>query len=112
MEAECINLYSFLRLVRGNWRNAVFIECNFCPCDKSDCGNHLLTTDSDGRPKLIPVNLFERLTGECVVQDECAVVIQRDAFENLYHHWLLWNTESAKECSILQLLPKAKNHTL
>ena len=36
-------LYDFLSSVKGNWRNAIFVECHDCPYTDSLCRGYLLT---------------------------------------------------------------------
>lgn len=100
--------YSFLRLTRGSWRNAFYIECDTCPYsnEKFNCNGYLLTTETDCTPLLLPVSYFEKATGEKVDKDECTAVISKEAFENLFNRWLVWNINNPKSCSILQLIPK------
>ncbi len=97
-------LYDFLSSVKGNWRNAIFVECHDCPYTDSLCRGYLLTATCDCRPVLFSVNCFEELTSEPIIKEECTGVINRQAFENLYMKWLKWNIDNPKECSILQLI--------
>ena len=84
MNNQIANLYSFLRAVRGNWRNAMWIECKFCFYGKPVCSDHLLTMDQDGRPILFPVSQFQHLTGETLDKEECIAALDCLDFEKLY----------------------------
>lgn len=105
------NLYQFLKLTRGTWRNAFYIECSLCSYKKSSCYGYLLTTNAEGTPLILPVPYFEAMTGDKVDKFECAAIITKEAFENLFHCWLKWNVTNPKECSILQILTEADKHT-
>ncbi len=104
-------LYSFFSLIRGSWRNAVYMECRVCPYEKQNCGGYLLTTDTEGAPLLLPVSYFEKITGEKVEKAECAALISREAFESLFNRWLVWNISDSKSCCLLQLIPKTDNRS-
>lgn len=101
-------IYSFLSLTRGSWRNAFFIECTSCPYGNLGCQGHLLTTDTDGTPFLISVQELERASNEKVDKNECAAVITRGAFELLFNRWLVWNITNIKDCSIVQLVRRSE----
>ena len=47
MKSSC-KIYSFLRAVRGNWRNAIFVSCDCgdCMCGRATpCSGFLLSVD-------------------------------------------------------------------
>lgn len=93
-------LYRFLQMTAGNYRNAIFVEC--------DGGvGYMLTTDRDARPILFPMQRFYELTGELPQRDEMCGSLSRRAFENLYQGWLQWNTDGA-ECPICSMYEKQK----
>ncbi len=96
-------LYRFLVLLRGSWRNAVYVKCSDCVSTLS-CTDLLLTTDDAGAPVVITVSMFQSLTGVIVDQEECAGVISKDVFLSLFHRWLLWNIPNGGCCIIPQLL--------
>ena len=51
MKSSC-KIYSFLRAVRGNWRNAIFVSCDCgdCMCGRATpCSGFLLAVDEIGR---------------------------------------------------------------
>ena len=111
MNDHILTLYAFLQASRGSWRNALWIECKFCPYENRKCAGYLLTTDRDGRPVLFPVEQFRQLTGDMPDKDECAAVLDRSAFEELYFGWLLWHTDQPKGCCLRQL-EKIKEYAL
>ena len=94
--------YIFSTLTRGNWRNALFIECKICPYGNT-CDGYLLTADTEGAPVVFPVNTFCEETGERIEKNECAGILSREGFESLYNRWLLWNVSDKKQCSLLQI---------
>lgn len=96
-------LYGFLHLVRGNWRNALYIECGPCPYAMSCSSGYLLTTDLNGVPILFDVQRFEALTGETVDKQECVGIISKVMFDSLFDRWLLWNVDDPQSCAIRQL---------
>lgn len=111
MAEDCNLLYHFLKLTRGLWRNAFYIECAACPYQENNCEGHLLTADADGVPLILSVPRFEEMTGDKVDKFECTAIISRESFENLFHQWLVWNVAKPKECRILQILPQTDAHT-
>ena len=49
MKSSC-KIYSFLRAVRGNWRNAIFVSCDCgnCMCGRTTpCSGFLLAVSAD-----------------------------------------------------------------
>ena len=72
-------LYQFLQSTQGSWRNAFYVDCIECPYGRTDCGGHLLTADA---------------------------IIAKEAFEKLFHSWLVWNVTDPNTCSILQTIPE------
>lgn len=99
---EVQELYRFLKLVAGNYRNAIYVECG---CD------FLMIADQDAKPVLLSVRKFYELTGEYPQKDEMCGVISRQAFENMYRGWLLWNTDST-ECPVRSMYEKMKTEVL
>ena len=93
--------YPFLQSVRGNWRNAIFIEC--AGCGRRACPGFLLTADAEGRLLLLPVAEFEEFSGQQVEQEECRGVLSRQAFEAAFSLYLEWHTPSARDCGLFQL---------
>ena len=100
---ETVSLYRFLNLVDGSWRNAVYVECGFCPYGQNVCGNWLLAVDHDGAPILYGAETFKRQTQQQIDQTECAAVLSRETFERLYKRWFLWRLSDPYVCPILAL---------
>ena len=73
---------------------------------RTDCRGHLLTANAEGAPLLLPILLFEKMTGDKVDKFECAAIIAKEAFEKLFHSWLVWNVTDPNTCSILQVIPE------
>ena len=51
MNTSC-KIYSFLRAVHGNWRNAIFVSCDCggCMCGRvTPCSGFLLAVDECGQ---------------------------------------------------------------
>lgn len=95
-------LYRFLRLTAGNYRNAIYVDCG--------CG-FLMVADQDAKPVLFSVRKFCELTGEYPQKDEMCGVMSRQAFENMYRGWLLWNTDGT-ECPVRSMYEKMKTEVL
>lgn len=95
MPSECQHLYLFLAACQGNWRNSVYIS--------TDGPGYLLSADRDGRPILIDVEAFQRLTGETIDPGECCGRLTADAFKALYAQYLLWHLPSADTDPFLAL---------
>lgn len=102
METKQNAFYLFLSLTRGNWRNAIYIECkNKC---NQDCKGYLMISDTEGVPVLFPVSVFEEKIKETIDKSECSAILSKQAFESMYNRWLLWNVADKKKCSIPQLI--------
>ena len=95
-------LYRFLRLTAGNYRNAIYVDCG--------CG-FLMIADQDATPVLFPIRKFYELTGEYPQKDEMCGVMSRQSFENMYRGWLLWNTDGT-ECPVYSMYEKMKTGVL
>ena len=95
-------LYRFLKLTAGNYRNAIYVKCGI---------DYLMTADRDANPVLFPAQKFYELTGEYPQKDEMCGVISRQAFENMYRGWLLWNTDGT-ECPVHSMYEKMKTEVL
>ena len=103
-------LYSFMRAVRGNWHNALFIRCSCHSCPHT-CKGFLMAADADGRPLLIPVETLRRLTGESVEASECRGCLDRQAFEAAFSQYIEWHTVSDEDCPLWQLDSITNNKT-
>jgi len=93
--------------VRGNWHNAVHIECDSCA---TDCSGFLLGADRDAKPVLISVDSLKTALCEPVEPSECIGVISRQTFESLYAPWLLWEIDDPNSCSLRQVAAKTGQH--
>ena len=103
MNNQILQLYAFLQASRGNWRNAIWIECKFSLYKNQQCDEYLLAADRTGAPLVFSVEQFRRLTGDTPVKDECIAVLSEQAFEELYSSWLLWHIDWLKDCRLRQL---------
>lgn len=95
--------YPFLQAVRGNWRNALFISCPDCPYRKQSCSGFLLVADADGKPLVLPVDTFRKMSGQQFDKDECCGFLSRQAFEAAFSLYLEWHTATSKNCPLWQL---------
>lgn len=95
-------LYRFLKLIAGNYRNAIYIECG---------NSFMLSADKEAKPVLFPVRKFYELTGEYPQKDEMSGTMSRQAFENMYRGWLLWNTDKT-ECPVSAMYERMKTEVL
>ena len=111
MNSQILQLYAFLQASRGNWRNAIWIECKSCLYENQQCDEYLLTADRNDTPLVFSVAQFRQLTGDMPVKDECIAVLSEHAFEVLYSSWLLWNTDWKNGCRLRQLA-QGKGSTL
>lgn len=103
-KSDVRDLFRFLKLTAGNYRNAVFTECR--------CGDkYMLVADEDMQPVLFPMRKYYELTGELPQADEMCGTLGRQAFCNLYRNWILWNTDGS-ECPICALYKKRKTEVL
>ena len=91
MENKKDAFYFFISLTRGNWRNAMFIECKNKCNDK--CKGFLMTADTEGVPMFYPVALFEEKSKQIIDTNECAVM---DYFEIFLNRMILCRKAAAK----------------
>ena len=97
-------LYRFMKAVRGNWHNALYLSCTNNACTQHpNCGGFLMAADADGRLILIPADVMRSLTGEDIEPEECLGIMERRKFEALYSLYVEWHTVSQTDCSLLQL---------
>lgn len=81
MKTSC-KFYSFLRAVRGNWRNAIFVSCGCDACmygREKPCSGFLLTVDECGQVMLLPAEIIK-----CVEQDVFSLPSERVLMEKVY----------------------------
>lgn len=95
-------LYRFLKLTAGNYRNAIYVECGI---------GFMLSADQEAKPVLFPVRKFYELTGEYPQKDEMSGTMSRQVFENMYREWLLWNTDKT-ECPVSAMYERMKTEVL
>ncbi len=97
--------YPFLKAVKGNWHNALYIGCpnGSCQYGGNPCHGFLLAADAEGLPILMPVDFFKRLTGEDVEAEGCKGRLRLKAFQSAFSSYIEWHTDSASECPLLQL---------
>ena len=87
MDSKKCKIYPFLKAVRGNWHNAMFIKCEYTVCphgQSSPCEGLLMTADADGSPILIPAKIMKHLSGESIEPEECKTVLGKQTFEAVY----------------------------
>ena len=82
-------LYNFLSACAGNWRNCVYISAG--------SSDYLLSADRDGRPIVMPVEQFRKLSSENVDPAECCGQLSAEGFKTLYAQYLLWHVPSVKD---------------
>lgn len=92
--------YRFLQATCCNWRNSFFIDCQRC----DGCSGFLLSVNHNAVPSIIPVAVFEELSGETVDKYDCVGIMTLEGFQRFYTSWLVWNVEDPKRCSLSSLL--------
>ena len=95
--------YPFLKAARGSWRNTLYLHCEqmICPhCKGNTCGRFLMAADADGVPLLVPVQAFEAFSGDTVLPEECAGVLDKHAFESVYAQLILWRVDNPSDCPL------------
>ena len=103
MNSKTCPCISFLCAAKGNWRNAIFIECRRRQCGKQDpCPGFLLVPDGDGKPILVPADMVSEMAGVTIDPGECVAVVSRRDFEALYALWLEWHIRSPERCALTQ----------
>lgn len=105
MNTSC-EFYSFLRVVRGNWRNAIFVNCDCDTCmyglEKS-CAGFLLTFDECGQVMLLPAETVQKLTGEEITAAECSAILSRRTFDTAFAKYIEWHASNPSICTLKQL---------
>ena len=105
MKTSC-KFYSFLRAVRGNWRNAIFVSCGCDACmygREKPCSGFLLTVDERGQVMLLATETIRELTGEEVEPAECSAVLSRRSFDAAFSKYIEWHTPDPSACTLRQL---------
>ena len=103
MNLKHCKLYPFLRAVRGNWHNSLFIRCSCSSCphgNVSHCNGFLMSADADGQPLLMPVSTFRQLTGESIEDTSCRGILGKPIFETVYSQYIEWHTVSDQDCPL------------
>ena len=94
--------YSFMKAVRGNWRNAIYIQCGqfgiHCSCD-----GFFMAADQDGKPILLSSKTLHSLTGELIDPEECSAILNRRSFESAFSLFIKWNSSDSSICPLCQL---------
>ena len=105
MKSSC-KIYSFLRAVRGNWRNAIFVSCDCgnCMCGRTTpCSGFLLAVDECGQVMLLSAEDIQRLSGETVDSSECIAILSRRAVVAAVSKYIEWHTPAPSACALRQL---------
>ena len=105
MKTSC-KFYSFLRAVRGNWRNASFVSCGCDACmygRETPCSGFLLTVDECGQVMLLPAETVHELTGEEVEPTECSDVLSHRSFDAAFSKYIEWHAPNSSACTLRQL---------
>lgn len=66
-----------------------------------------MSPDRDAKPVLVSVSRFQKMAGEAVDPSECAAILSRRTFEDIYARWLEWEVDDAGKCSLPQLCTKS-----
>ena len=105
-DENILQIYSFLRAVRGNWRNAIFVSCGCDTCvygREKPCPGFLLTVDECGQVMLLPAETIHELTGEEVEPAECSAVLSHRSFDAAFSKYIEWHTPNSSACTLRQL---------
>lgn len=92
MSTTSKQLYLFLSACAGNWHNAVYIAVA-----ETEHPGYLLSADRDGRPIVMAVEQFQKLTGEVIDPAECCGQLTGEGFKSLFAQYLLWHMASAED---------------
>lgn len=76
--------YRFLQATCCNWRNSFFVDCHRC----DGCSGFLLSVNHNAVPSIIPVAVFEELSGETVDRGDAAEIYRPEQYG---HCCLLWD---------------------
>lgn len=104
MKTSSYSIFDFLEACGGNWRNAVYVSCEYCyhPC-KAECRGCLLTADIKGRPMAISLTQFEAITGWKVEPSDCIGRLSRYAFDELFRYYRIWECDDLSTCLLSHL---------
>lgn len=97
-------LYPFMKAVRGNWHNALYLSCRQSTCTQHEnCQDFLMAVDAEGHPILMPVDTMRSLSGEDIELGDCLGTMEKRKFETLYSLYIEWHTVSQTDCPLRQL---------
>ncbi len=89
----------FLRLTKGNWRNAIYIACDVCIYEPHEgCTDYLCVTDEQGSPVLLPVSDCREIFSRSIDSGECVMRISHRKFLTLYAAWCEQNSRGLNWC--------------
>lgn len=98
-------LYPFMKAVRGNWHNALYLSCKQTICTQyKSCPDFLMAVDADGHPLLLSVETLRSMTGEDIEPGDCLGAIDKQKFGTLFSLYIEWHTVSQADCPLLQIL--------
>ena len=82
----------------------MFIECGGCTLGRDElCAGFLLAFDADAKPIVVRVEQIVNALGEVPDIDECAGLIDRSVFEQIFAAWLVWAVGSPHDCALLKV---------
>lgn len=104
MKTSSYSIFDFLEACGGNWRNTVYVSCEYCyhPC-KAECRGCLLTADMQGRPMAISLKRFEAITGWKVDPSDCIGKLSKYAFNELFRYYSIWECDDLSTCLLSHL---------
>ena len=103
----CVNIDKFVKNVRGNWRNSVYISCRTCKYDKQKCCEDiLLSFDQDGVAAFIAVTDVNSIYSTIIDKTECLSEWSNRKFLCVFENVIKTQTCPELGCPILQLLKK------
>lgn len=108
MKQKRCKIYPFLKAVRGNWHNAVFIKCEYdsCPYGRGVvCEGFLMAVDAEGAPILVPIKVFQQLCGESIESEGCRAILKKQTIECIYGLYMEWHIVDSAACPLLELCP-------
>lgn len=98
--ASARRLYRFLSACGGNWRNTIYISA------ETWRPGWLMAADRDGKPVVMAVDAFQKLTQEQVDPAECRGHLTASAFGDIFARYILWQFPDAdsRPAEVLDLL--------
>ena len=95
---------AFLESTEGNFRQAIYVNCNCKYEAHADCNDFLFVPGHDCKPIILPVKDLEKFVGDKIDKSECVAILSSQVFIRLYSKWIGLATTSSTECPIQQLL--------